>query len=100
MSNNEPVVQRCDHNCIPVRGGLRHLFRAGWVCVRCGEWGRAPLPRLCPDCKLGPCPPGEEECPWCVASWEQQKLDEAMYGAGYEDAAAEHGYRGVPWGEA
>jgi hypothetical protein len=38
-------LEPCDHNCIPCRGGLRHFFRAGWVCVRCGEWGRTPLPR-------------------------------------------------------
>lgn len=48
----------CDHNPIPCRGGLRHFFRAGWVCVRCHRWARtlAELPRACPDCKLAPDP--------------------------------------------
>lgn len=37
----------CDHNPIPCRGGLRHLFRVGWVCVRCNRWARSlsELPR-------------------------------------------------------
>ena len=85
---SEPIYQSCDHNCIPGHGGLRHLFRKGWICVRCGEWGRTLLPRLCPDCKLGPDQGEDGDCYWCRASAESQRYERAIYGADYED-----GYR-------
>lgn len=89
---SDPVAQTCDHNPIPCRGGVRHLFRAGWICVRCHEWARrlTDLPRLCPDCKLGPDQGPDGECYWCRVSWEQQQRDREIYGGGYED-----GWRGA-----
>lgn len=80
----DPITQTCDHNCIP----CKKWFRTGWVCVRCHEWSREPLPRLCPDCKLGPDRGVDGHCFWCHESYEAQKRDEALYAAGWDDALA------------
>lgn len=51
----------------------------------------------CVDCGQ-PAPPEPDSCPTCEASWEQQKRDEEMYGAGARDAwrEAERKYGGWP----
>lgn len=52
---------------------------------------------LCPDCRLGPNLPDDQECPYCRDAAEQQRRDKELVMSGYDEGMREaHRSYGTP----